>query len=146
MERVDGAAGNTRDNATEFNRTAATLSSEAATLSNEVKDFLGALKGLGDGEQLRTYDVDVAATATVAGGAVSGRVTKLSPGFALFVGTLAAPHGATVELRIEGIARGLRTRLVEVADGGTYLQLPLTHDHLTYMAQALARFGLAGAA
>jgi methyl-accepting chemotaxis protein len=140
MQSVSSAALDTQNKAMTFQQTAITLSDEASTLGNEVKDFLDALKGMGDGEQLRTYDVDLPATVTVSGQEVRARVIKLSPGFALFVHAIPAPQGAHLELKIDGISRTLRARFIEATDKGSYLQLPLTHEHMTLMAQELVRF------
>ncbi len=146
MQSVSAAALDTQNKAMDFQQTAVTLSDEASTLGSEVKDFLGALQGMGDGEQLRTYDVDVAATVNVSGQEVRARVVKLSPGFALFARAVPAPQGAHVELKLEGIGRTLKARFIETTDKGSYLQLPLTHEHMTFMAQELARFRPAEAA
>ncbi len=123
--------------------TAETLSRESGTLSAEVKDFLAALQDLGGGRELRSLDLNAPATVTVDGRRTQGRVIKLSPGFALFAGALAAAPGTQLELRIEGIDRPLAARFVEASDGGVYLQLPLNHEHLTYMGQAMTRLGAA---
>ncbi len=146
MQSVDAAAHHTMSNAMDFQQTAVTLSDEASTLGNEVKDFLGALQALGDGEQLHTYEVDVPATATVAGQEVRARVTKLSPGFALFARAISVPQGAHVELKIDGIGRTLKARFIETVEKGSYLQLPLTHEHMAFMVQQLVRFARAKAA
>jgi len=140
---VSSAVGGNGVSAAEVKRTAATLSSESGTLSSEVKDFLDALQNLGDGQKLRSLDLNVAATATVGGSSVPGRVIKLSPGFALFVGPLTATPGTRVALKIDGVERPLAARFIETADGGVYLQLPLNHEHLTFMGQTLTRLGMA---
>jgi len=146
MQSVNAAAHDTKNKAMEFQRTAVTLSDEASTLGNEVKDFLDALQGMGQSDELRTYDVDLPASVTVAGQTIAARVTKVSPGFALFVRTIPVAQGATVELKIDGIPRALRARFIETTDQGSYLQLPLTHEHMTFMVQELARFAPAKAA
>ena len=110
-------------------------------MSGEVKDFLAALGALGDGERLLTYEINAAAVVTLDGRSVSGRVTHMSPGTAVFVGPLSAPAGAGLDLKVDGIDRPLRARFVEVGGGGVHLQLPLAHEHLTYLARALAQFG-----
>ncbi len=147
MEQVHDAVGQNSARAGEVRSTAAGLSTEAETLSAEVKDFLDLLKSLGEGPQLRSLELNVAATAAIDGrGSIQGRVLKLSPGFALFAGALTAPAGTPVDLRIDGIDRPLAARLAEVGDGGVYLQLPLNHEHLTHMGQVLNRLGMGKAA
>jgi len=146
MERVKGAVSGNGETASEVRRTAATLSSESGTLSDEVKDFLAALGELGDGEQLLTYEMNTPATVILDGRSISGRVTRMSPGTALFAGPLSASAGAALELRIEGFDRPMRVRFVETSSGGVHLQLPLGHDHLAYAANTLARLGLKVAA
>jgi methyl-accepting chemotaxis protein len=146
MTLVSNAVGSNGESAAEVKRTAETLSAESGTLSSEVKDFLGALQNLGDGQKLRSLDLNAPATATIAGRDVQGRVLKLSPGFALFAGPLTAAPGTLLDLRIDGIDRHLPARFVEAGDGGVYLQLPLSHEHLAYMGQALTRLGLSAAA
>jgi methyl-accepting chemotaxis protein len=146
MTLVSNAVGSNGDSAAEVKRTAETLSAESGTLSNEVKDFLAALQDLGDGQALRILDLSAPATATINGSSIAGRVIKLSPGFALFAGALTAAPGTPLGLRIDGIDRDLPARFIEAGDGGVYLQLPLSHDHLTYMGQALTRLDMAAAA
>jgi methyl-accepting chemotaxis protein len=146
MERVSGAVASNGDSAAEVKRTAETLSAESGTLSAEVKDFLEALRNLGGGQGMHSLDLNAPATAIVNGSSVQGRVVKLSPGFALFAGPLTLTPGTAVELRIDGVDRKLSARFVEAGDGGVYLQLPLNHEHLTYMGQALTRLSMAAAA
>ena len=109
-------------------------------------DFLSAFKELGDGDQLRSYALAAPATATLDGRTIPGRISKASSGSVLFMGPLTASPGAVVELRIDGIDRALRARFVEAAEGGVYLQLPLNHEHLLYMSEALRRMTTAKAA
>jgi methyl-accepting chemotaxis protein len=142
MERVRGAVSGNGETASEVRRTASTLSTESGTLSDEVKDFLSALNELGAGEKLLTYEMDAQATVVLDGRSIIGRVTRMSPGTALFVGPLVAAAGTALELRVEGFDRPMRARFVEAGGGGVHLQLPLGHDHLTYAAHALARLGL----
>jgi hypothetical protein len=52
---------------------------------------------------------------------------------------LTAAAGTILELRIEGIDRPLRARFIEAGEGGFHMQLPLHHEHLTYMGEALRR-------
>ena len=146
MERVRGAVSGNGETATEVKRTASSLSTEAGTLSAEVKDFLTALGDLGDGERLLTYDMNTPATIIQDGRSISGRVTRMSPGTALFVGALTASAGTVLELRVDGFDRPMRVRFVEAADGGVHLQLPMGHEHLAHTAQTLARLGLRAAA
>jgi hypothetical protein len=146
MERVKGTVSGNGETASEVRRTAATLSTESGTLSGEVKDFLAALGELGDGEQLLTYEMNAQATVMLDGKTISGRVTRMSPGTALFVGPLTAAAGTPLELRVDGFDRPFRARFVDAGHGGIHLQLPLGHDHLTYAAQTLGRLGLKVAA
>jgi methyl-accepting chemotaxis protein len=146
MERVNGTVGSNSASATEVKRAAVMLSTEAETLSSEVTDFLGALCDLGDSQELRSYDIDTAATAQLDGRSIAGRIRKMSPSSLLFAGPLSASPGTPVELKLEGFDRVLRTRFIEAGDGGVYLQLPLNHEHLTYMTQILSRLGVATAA
>jgi methyl-accepting chemotaxis protein len=145
MERVKGAVSGNGETASEVRRTAASLSSESGTLSGEVKDFLAALGELGDGEKLLTYEMNAPATVMLDGRTIAGRVTRMSPGTALFVGPLNAQAGASLELKIDGFDRPMRVRFVDTTQGGAHLQLPLGHDHLAYAANTLARLGLKAA-
>ncbi|HVJ53067.1 MAG TPA: methyl-accepting chemotaxis protein, partial [Aliidongia sp.] len=101
---------------------------------------------MGDGQQLRSLDLNASATVTIDSRKIPGRVVKLSPGYALFVGALTVPPGTLLELRIDGIEQPLSARFVEASDGGVYLQLPLNHEHLTYMGQLLTRLSQGKAA
>jgi methyl-accepting chemotaxis protein len=140
MQQVNGAIESNRTNATGVKRTASSLSSEAGSLSVEVKDFLGALQNLGEDQSLQLVEINAPATAIVKGSRIGGRVEKLSLGSALFMGPVTAAPGAHVDLEIEGVDRVLQTRFVEAVNGRIFLQLPLNHEHLTYMGQALNRW------
>jgi methyl-accepting chemotaxis protein len=146
MERVKGTVSGNGETASEVRRTAASLSTESTTLSDEVKDFLAALGELRDGEKLLTYEMNSSATVILDGKTISGRVTRMSPGTALFVGPFIAAAGASVELRIDGFDRSMRARFVDATNAGVHLQLPLGHEHLTYAAHTLVRLGLKEAA
>jgi methyl-accepting chemotaxis protein len=146
MERVQGSVNGNGQTASEVKRTAATLSTESGTLSNEVKDFLAALGDLGDGERLVSYDMNQPATATLHGRGINGRIVKMSPGTALFVGPLSASAGTGMELRVDGFDRPMRVRFVDSAEGGVHLQLPLGPDHMSYVALTLSRLGMKAAA
>jgi|GEM_PF-449091 len=139
MTVVNDAVTQNGTSAAEVKQTAEILSAESDALGSEVKDFLEGLRSLGSGEALRTLDLSTPATAKANGQPAAGRVIKLSAGYALFSGALDAAAGSLVELQIDGIERSLSTRFVEASADGIYLQLPLNHEHLTYMNQVLAR-------
>jgi hypothetical protein len=116
-------------------------------LSGEVKEFLGALQGLVDAQQsLSATAINAPAMAIVEGRNIPGRVSKMSPGVAYFSGALNVTPGTLLELKVEGIDRQLRARFVETGADGAVLQLPLNHEHLNYMMQALSHFSTAAAA
>jgi hypothetical protein len=130
--------------AVDVNRTASQLSSEAEVMSEEVRSFLDAMGTMNEDQQFVTHAVDLAAEASVIQHgktvAVSGRVTKISSGMAVFVGSISkAAAGTPVELRVDGFDRLLKGRFVGPAkEGGYQLQLALNHEQLGYMRTALA--------
>jgi methyl-accepting chemotaxis protein len=141
MEKVTTAVGKNGADASSVKEAATVLSTDSELLGKEVKDFLGALQGLVDGQQsIAYYDVNLSATVQVDGRSFTGRVTKMSPGVVTFSGALPVSPGTVVELQVETIDRPLRARFVETSSDGTHLQLPLNHEHLNYMAQLLTRF------
>jgi methyl-accepting chemotaxis protein len=146
IERVKGVVTGNGATASEVRRTAATLASESGSLSDEVTDFLAALKGLSDGGHLLSYEMNNPATVVLDGRTIAGRVIRMSPGTALFVGSLAAAAGTSLELRIEGFDSPIRARFVDAGADGIHLQLPLGHAQLNATAQTLARLGLKSAA
>jgi methyl-accepting chemotaxis protein len=146
MERVTLAVAKNGEGAVTVKHAATALSSDSTTLAGEVKDFLTALQGFGDVDQLRTCDINARATATVEGRTVAGLVSQLTPGVAVFVGPLTLTAGTQLELQVEGIDRPLRARFIEAGANGVSLQLPLNHEHLNYMVQVLNRFDTAKAA
>ncbi|MBV9826083.1 MAG: methyl-accepting chemotaxis protein, partial [Alphaproteobacteria bacterium] len=141
MERVQAAVSSNGDTAAHVRQTAGALSTESGSLSGEVKDFLAALKALGDGERLLTYEINAPAVVTVDGRTISGHVTHMSPGTAVFVGPLNAHAGAGLDLKVDGIDRTLRARFVEASGSGAHLQLSLAHEHMTYLARTLVQYG-----
>jgi methyl-accepting chemotaxis protein len=133
--------------AVDVTRTASQLSSEADVMGEEVKSFLGAMGTMSEDQQFVTQAVDLAAEAAVHGSQapVSGRIKKLSPGMAVFVGAISsAKTGTPVALKLEGRDRPLKARFVGPSkDGGYDLQLALNHDQLAYMRGVLASMRLA---
>ncbi|MBV9827699.1 MAG: HAMP domain-containing protein [Alphaproteobacteria bacterium] len=146
MEQVQTAVNSNSETAVLVGQTASALSTESGTLSTEVQDFLAALGALGDSEQLASYELNAAATLTLDGRPISGHVSHMSPGTAVFVGPLNAAPGTALELKVDGIERIVRARFVEATPRGAHLQLSLAHEHLTYMAQTLAGYGHKAAA
>jgi methyl-accepting chemotaxis protein len=143
MEQVQGAVDQTSINAAEVKRTTTALSADTDILSSEVQDFLSALGDLGQSRQLQTLNVNLATTANAGGQGVAGRVTKVSPGMALFDGPLQVTAGTLVELRIDTLDRPLRGRFVDRVAGGCQIQLLLNHEHLSYMETAMTRLAAA---
>jgi chromosome segregation ATPase len=143
MEQVQGAVEETGGNAAEVKRTSSALAAETSQLSGEVEDFLASLRDLGESRQLRVLDVNLSATATLAGTAIVGRVKKVSPGMVLFDGPLQASVGALVELRIDSLNRQLLGRFIERSAAGCQIQLLLNHEHLSFMESAMARLAAA---
>ncbi|MBK1664928.1 methyl-accepting chemotaxis protein [Rhodospirillum rubrum] len=139
MERVNSAVTNNSQGATVVRSIAEDLSQEADSLGIEVKDFLGALADLSHSDEFRVYAVALAASVVINGQTTTGQVTKLSPGYVVFSGRLGVQPGTTIEMRIDTVDRPLKVRFVESKEDGAYLQLPLNHEHLTYMTQILAR-------
>lgn len=143
MGQVQGAVDATSTNAAEVKRTSSALSVDTGLLSSEVQEFLSALGDLGESRQLRTLDVNLAATAIAGSQSVAGRVLKVSPGMALFDGQLQASPGTMVELRIDRLDRPLRGRFADRIAGGCRIQLLLNHEHLTFMEGVMTRLAAA---
>jgi methyl-accepting chemotaxis protein len=146
MGRVQMAVTSSGESAAGVKETATTLATESGILSDEVKDFLVALKDLGGEERMVAYDANLKATVLLDGRTIAGVVSRMSPGTAVFQGSLSAPVGTGVDLKVEGFDRALRARFVGSSPAGVELQLPLGHEHLAYAAQTLARLGLKAAA
>jgi methyl-accepting chemotaxis protein len=143
MSRVQVAVEETSGNAAEVRRTSSALSADTEMLSTEVQDFLGSLRDLGEDRQMHVMDVSLPASVVVAGQTVRGRVTKVSPGMALFEGVLQATAGTLVELQIERLDRPLRGRFIEHTAAGCQIQLLLNPRHLHYMEGAMNRLAAA---
>jgi methyl-accepting chemotaxis protein len=139
ITQVRGAATRSGETALVVKSTAKALSSETDILSSEVKDFIAALKNIAMDNNFRVHAVDLPATAMHDGESIAGRVTSLSTGIVVFAGKLSAAPGSQLELRIDGIDRDLKLRFVNAGDDGVYLQLPLSHAHMTFMEQAIDR-------
>jgi methyl-accepting chemotaxis protein len=119
-------------------QTAAQLSAEADLMSDEVRNFLTAMKTFAETEEFLIHDVELAAEARAAAGTVPGRVTQISIAFILFSGPLAGAPGSLVELRVDGFDQPLQGRLVGPSERGVHVQLPLTHEHMAFMRKGLA--------
>jgi len=147
MERVQHAVGGISTNAGGVKHVAAKLSSDADTAEHRGEGLpelaAGSRRGYpaaypgrrpeGDGGRRRQ--------------AQHGRVRQLSPGMALFTGSLPAmAAGQAVELRLEALEEPLRGRFIETTEAGNRLQLLLNHQHLAFMERAMARLAPAVAA
>jgi len=138
ITRVNESILSNLDNAIAVNKTSLRLSSDAKSLSEEVKDFLSALQNLSEDQSLSYVQINQSATATTESGAkLPGRVSKMSIGTVEFIGALTAAIGDRFDLVIDGFDRTIPTRYVEGSNDTHTLQLPLNHEHLTYMGQAL---------
>jgi methyl-accepting chemotaxis protein len=145
VRQVKDETGRSQLSSKEVEAAAGTLSHEAETLSEEVTDFLDALKRIGDEQTFRTYAVDVEAEIEAAGYVYRGRVTSLSTGALLFAARVEVAPGTPAEVRLAGFAEPLRARFAEHADGGSYFQLPLNFTHIDRMAATIAALGLEAA-
>jgi hypothetical protein len=106
-------------------------------------DFLASLRDLGEERHLSALDVNLPATALVDGKSVAGRVLKVSPGMALFDGSLQVPAGTLLELRIDSLDRPLQGRFVDRVAAGCQIQLLLNREHLNFMEGAMTRLAVA---
>jgi len=141
ISQVNDSIQSNLDNAIAVNKTSLKLSSDASSLSEEVKDFLSALQNLSEDQSLSSIRIDQSASATAINGTkTAGRISTISIGMAEFLGSLTAVPGARFDLTIDGFDRTIPTRYVEGGNGIHTLQLPLNHEHLTYMSQALKTF------
>jgi methyl-accepting chemotaxis protein len=143
MEQVQGAVDATSGSAAEVKRTTEALSADTNILSTEVQDFLASLRDLGESRQLRALDVNLAASAIAGGQTTPGRVTKMSPGMAVFDGPLQVAPGTLLELQIDKLDRSLHGRFVDRIAGGCQIQLLLNHEHLSFMEAAMTRLAAA---
>jgi len=141
ISRVNDSIQSNLDNAIAVNQTSLRLSSDAKSLSEEVKDFLSALQNLSEDQSLSCIPIDRPATATADNGTTTqGRVKTMSIGTVEFIGPMTAATGARFDLVIDGFDRTIPTRYVEGSKEAHTLQLPLNHEHLTYMGNALKTF------
>jgi methyl-accepting chemotaxis protein len=143
MEQVQGAVEATTGSAAEVKRTTEALSVDTGILSTEVEEFLSSLRDLSESQQLRALDVNLVASAITGGLTTSGRVTRMSPGMALFDGPLQVASGTLIELQIDGLDRALHGRFVDRIAGGCQIQLLLNHEHLSFMEATMIRLGAA---
>jgi len=143
MGQVRSAVDDTSGNAAEVKRTSSALSVDTATLSAEVTDFLTSLRDLGEDRQLSVLEVNLPATAVVNGKSFAGRVLKVSPGMALFDGSLHVPAGTLLELRIDALDRPLQGRFVDHIAAGCQIQLLLNRGHLSFMEGVMTRLAAA---
>jgi methyl-accepting chemotaxis protein len=143
MEQVQESVHENSSNAADVQRTSSSLSGDTAVMSTEVQEFLASLRVLATGRQLRTLDVNLAATAVVNGDSFTGRLLKVSPGMALFDGQLQVPSGTLIELRVEALGRPLRGRFVDRVAAGCQIQLLLNQEHLTFMEGVMNRLAAA---
>ncbi len=143
MGQVRSAVDATTGNAAEVKRTSSAVTAETEMLSTEVQEFLAALRELGQNHKLRALDIDLPASAIVAGQSTKGRLRKISPGIAVFDEPLQAAPGTLVELCVDSLDRPLRGRFVERAADGCQIQLLLNREHLNYMEGAMTRLAVA---
>ncbi len=125
--------------------TAQALHSEATSLSGEVESFLSALKGAEGGEEdvsLAIHNVNLPATITIEGtdrsvslNEVSSAHMRMSPG-------LERPAGTTVEIQSEALSKPVTARIAKADANEITVQLPLTHEQMTWMREEIQRMTL----
>ncbi len=125
--------------------TATTLHSEATSLSGEVDSFLAALKGADGGEDgvsLATHNVNLPATVTIEGTDRPASIVEVSSAHLRVTPGLERPAGTAVEIRCEALSGPITARIARADANEIVVQLPLTHEKMTWMQDEIQRLSL----
>lgn len=150
MGEVRGRAEQTDTQADFIGDAAKELNGEAVSLAGEVGVFLEAIQGVGqdlDDETFKSMDVSMSAKLTLENSpAVTCTVIEISCSHMLVDALLDGAPGSHVTMEIDGISKQIDARVAVVEGGKTRLQLPLNHEHISFMREELAGKGQSEAA
>ncbi len=126
---VVSTAGRSSEAAVAVRAESARVEDVSLDLRQQVANFLKAVRSAGERRGFARTRLDRAATMTMAGTEVAGRLSDLGVGGARFAAAVAcALPGMTVGLRIAGLARVLPGRIAGCDAGGVRIQFLLPDD------------------
>lgn len=140
LEDVRNSAQSSETLAEKLGSSSRGLQQEASSLGGEVDTFLETLTNTGADDEktiVETRIVDLGATLELQDGAREGRVMEVSASHVLFSPALEMDLGTPVTVHIGDWGQSLTARVSQRNGKGTYLQLPLHHEHITKMRQKL---------
>ncbi|MEP3114358.1 methyl-accepting chemotaxis protein [Nisaea sp.] len=144
LEDVRASAQNSETIATQVGTSSRGLETEAISLGGEVDTFLDTLRNAGAENQdtvVAAKKVDLEASLQLQDGTRSGRLTEISPSHVLFSPAIDAAPGTPTTVVIGDWGQTISARVSEKNSHGTYLQLPLNHEHIAKMREKLAAVG-----
>ncbi|WP_282607727.1 methyl-accepting chemotaxis protein [Pelagibius sp. Alg239-R121] len=133
-------AQSTGKRADELGGRSSSLYSEATSLSGEVDSFLSALRGAeseDDAVSLASHSVNLPASLTIDGAEHNGTVVELSSTHLRVTPGVAKPAGTAVEVRCEALSKSVTARVATAESGEIVLQLPLTHESMSWMQEEI---------
>ncbi len=114
IESVREAAVDSRGAATSVSETAGQLNQQTTTLREEVTAFLQEIGRAGERRNFTRRDCDIEATVESAGGQVTGRISNIGNGGALFRGRVVGRPGMAVTIVVNG--QRLEAQIVETGE------------------------------
>ena len=138
ITRVRDSATRTNGAALEVRDASEAMAEQTGRLSDEVRDFLTAIRNAGQGDDFTRLEIDLPARVMETNGeSRSARARMISVGGVWLDARLSQPLGSRVEVTVEGIARPLSARIAGLSDRGTRLQFPMDSTHLAFVTNAM---------
>ncbi len=138
--QVQHAAAMSGASAADVDVVAVKLSSDAKALGGEVNSFLQSVRETKESDRFHLHTVNLEATLLVDGREMPGRISRISSGYGVFVGSgLNASIGSQLKVRISGLSREIMARYAKSDHEGQHLQFPLDQEHLSFMDGEIMR-------
>ena len=142
IDKVREAAARTNQASDGVGDASRAMAKQTDRLSNEVMDFLTAIRGAGTRHEFERFEVDLPVRVQVAGGPAHTALAKMISIGGVWLDTrLEMPLGSVVETALDGIGRPIAARVAGFSERGMRLQFPMDTTHLTFMAQTLSKLG-----
>ena len=125
---------------------ATNLYGEATSLSGEVDSFLSALRGAESSDDnavsLSSHRVNLPATLSIDGTDHKGTIVEVSSAHLRVTPGIAKPAGTAVEVQCDALNRSVTARVAQADSGEILVQLPLTHESMSWMQEEIQKLTL----
>ena len=138
IQKVRETADETIVASKEVGNVSSLMSSQSNKLSEEVKDFLNAIKGAGTKSSFNRFPINMPVRIIDPNGSeLSCHASQISVGGVWVSSKIELPLGTQVKLIIQKIDRQIIARIAGFGEKNTRLQFPMDSQHLIYMGKII---------